>query len=49
MHCSFVDNFAEQELADLVREMEILKQFDPHPHVLQLYGACTQNGESFYV
>nr|CDS35072.2 basic fibroblast growth factor receptor 1 A [Hymenolepis microstoma] len=38
------DNFHEQELADLVREMEILKQFEPHPHVIQLYGACTQNG-----
>ncbi|KAM3187299.1 hypothetical protein ACTXT7_002601 [Hymenolepis weldensis] len=37
------NNFNEQELADLVREMEILKQFDPHPHVIQLYGACTQN------
>ncbi|KAM7536110.1 hypothetical protein Aperf_G00000100243 [Anoplocephala perfoliata] len=40
------DNFTEQELADLVREMEILKQFDPHPHVIQLYGACTQNAIS---
>ncbi|VDO00145.1 unnamed protein product [Rodentolepis nana] len=40
------DNFNEQELADLVREMEILKQFEPHPHVIQLYGACTQNGKS---
>ncbi|BHF73797.1 hypothetical protein SprV_0401688100 [Sparganum proliferum] len=37
------DNFTEQELADLVREMEILKQFDPHPHVVQLYGVCSQN------
>lgn len=43
---TLVDNFTEQELADLVREMEILKQFEPHPHVIQLYGACTQNGES---
>ncbi|VDD82785.1 unnamed protein product [Mesocestoides corti] len=33
-----------KELADLVREMEILKQFNPHPHVIQLYGVCTQNG-----
>lgn len=41
-----LDNFTEQELADLVREMEILKQFDPHPHVIQLYGACTQEGRS---
>ncbi|KAL7061072.1 hypothetical protein AAHC03_010187 [Spirometra sp. Aus1] len=24
--------------------MEILKQFDPHPHVVQLYGVCSQNG-----
>ncbi|KAH9284571.1 Fibroblast growth factor receptor 2 [Echinococcus granulosus] len=39
------NNFTEQELADLVREMEILKQFEPHPHVIQLYGACTQNGQ----
>ncbi|VDM16381.1 unnamed protein product [Hydatigera taeniaeformis] len=38
------NNFTEQELADLVREMEILKQFEPHPHVIQLYGVCTQNG-----
>uniref|UniRef100_A0A0X3PAB5 Fibroblast growth factor receptor 2 n=1 Tax=Schistocephalus solidus TaxID=70667 RepID=A0A0X3PAB5_SCHSO len=38
------DNFTEQDLADLVREMEILKQFDPHPHVVQLYGVCSQNG-----
>ncbi|VDL16623.1 unnamed protein product [Hymenolepis diminuta] len=43
------DNFNEQELADLVREMEILKQFDPHPHVIQLYGACTQNGAEFCI
>lgn len=44
-YSSIADNFTEQELADLVREMEILKQFDPHPHVIQLYGACTQNGK----
>ncbi|VDL98759.1 unnamed protein product [Schistocephalus solidus] len=44
MLMSDADNFTEQDLADLVREMEILKQFDPHPHVVQLYGVCSQNG-----
>ncbi|KAF6771910.1 hypothetical protein AHF37_09651 [Paragonimus kellicotti] len=37
-------NFIEQDLMDLVRETEMMKVFGQHPHLIKLYGACTQSG-----
>ncbi|KAF7257332.1 hypothetical protein EG68_05908 [Paragonimus skrjabini miyazakii] len=37
-------NFIEQDLIDLVRETEMMKVFGQHPHLIKLYGACTQSG-----
>ncbi|THD25818.1 Fibroblast growth factor receptor A2 [Fasciola hepatica] len=37
-------NFSDQELLDFMRETEIMKLLGSHPHLIRLYGACTQQG-----
>ncbi|KAF6770757.1 hypothetical protein AHF37_10382 [Paragonimus kellicotti] len=39
------DNFTENDVIDLMKEMDIMKQLHYHEHVIQLLAVCTQNGE----
>ncbi|VDP70566.1 unnamed protein product [Echinostoma caproni] len=38
------DNYTTEDLMDLIRELETMKLLNSHPHVIQLLGACTQQG-----
>jgi len=37
------DGASETELADLLREMEIMKSIGRHINIINLIGCCTQN------
>ena len=41
-----VDSTSETNKADLLGEMQILKQAGRHPNIVSLVGACTQEGKS---
>ncbi|KAF5404702.1 hypothetical protein PHET_01644 [Paragonimus heterotremus] len=38
------NDYTEQQLTDLIRELETMKLLNAHPHVIRLLGACTQGG-----
>uniref|UniRef100_A0A183AMM9 Non-specific protein-tyrosine kinase n=1 Tax=Echinostoma caproni TaxID=27848 RepID=A0A183AMM9_9TREM len=38
------DNFAENDVIDLLKEMDIMKQLQYNKHVIQLLAVCTQKG-----
>lgn len=39
------ENASPSELRDLLSEFNLLKQVN-HPHVIKLYGACSQDGKA---
>ncbi|CAD7666830.1 unnamed protein product [Nyctereutes procyonoides] len=42
------ENASPSELRDLLSELNLLKQVN-HPHVIKLYGACSQDGPLFLI
>ncbi|TPP57425.1 Basic fibroblast growth factor receptor 1 A [Fasciola gigantica] len=38
------DDYTQEQLMDLLRELETMRLLDSHPHLIQLLGACTQQG-----
>lgn len=45
-HLIFTDDATEKDLSDLVSEMEMMKMIGKHKNIINLLGACTQDGES---
>lgn len=43
--CCVSENASPSELRDLLSEFNLLKQVN-HPHVIKLYGACSQDGKA---
>lgn len=43
--CCVSENASQSELRDLHSEFNLLKQVN-HPHVIKLYGACSQDGKA---
>ena len=41
----YKEDASEREKLDLLSEMSVLKQLDPHSHVIRLYGCVTTEGE----
>jgi len=41
------EDATESELADLIKEMEIMKTIGQHTNLRGLIGCCTQNGKCF--
>uniref|UniRef100_A0A2K5R1Y2 Fibroblast growth factor receptor 2 n=1 Tax=Cebus imitator TaxID=2715852 RepID=A0A2K5R1Y2_CEBIM len=41
------DDATEKDLSDLVSEMEMMKMIGKHKNIINLLGACTQDGDSF--
>lgn len=39
------ENASHSELRDLLSEFTLLKQVN-HPHVIKMYGACSQDGKT---
>ncbi|XP_042192766.1 proto-oncogene tyrosine-protein kinase receptor Ret [Callorhinchus milii] len=42
------ENASQSELRDLLSEFNLLKQVS-HPHIIKLYGACTQDGPLYLI
>ncbi len=42
---SITENASHSELRDLLSEFTLLKQVN-HPHVIKMYGACSQDGKT---
>lgn len=42
---SVTENASHSELRDLLSEFTLLKQVN-HPHVIKMYGACSQDGKT---
>lgn len=42
-HCS-PDDATDKDLSDLVSEMEMMKMIGKHKNIINLLGACTQDG-----
>lgn len=40
-----IENASHSELRDLLSEFTLLKQVN-HPHVIKMYGACSQDGRT---
>lgn len=45
LRCLFLDDATEKDLSDLVSEMEMMKMIGKHKNIINLLGACTQDGE----
>jgi hypothetical protein len=43
------DDATDVEFADLVSELEVMKNIGPHKNIINLIGSCTQNGKCTYV
>ena len=39
------ENAPETDKRDLLSELEIMKQLEPHPHVIKLLGCVTESGK----
>ncbi|KAF6774967.1 hypothetical protein AHF37_03661 [Paragonimus kellicotti] len=39
------NDYTEEQLIDLIRELETMKLLNAHPHVIRLLGACTQGDD----
>lgn len=44
----FPDDATDKDLSDLVSEMEMMKMIGKHKNIINLLGACTQDGEPQY-
>lgn len=44
-HLLFLDDATEKDLSDLVSEMEMMKMIGKHKNIINLLGACTQDGK----
>lgn len=40
-----LDDATEKDLSDLVSEMEMMKMIGKHKNIINLLGACTQDGK----
>jgi len=40
----FPDDATDKDLSDLVSEMEMMKMIGKHKNIINLLGACTQDG-----
>lgn len=40
------DDATDKDLSDLVSEMEMMKMIGKHKNIINLLGACTQDGEA---
>ena len=40
------DDATDKDLSDLVSEMEMMKMIGKHKNIINLLGACTQDGRS---
>lgn len=40
------DGHSDDEMADLVSEMEVMKKIGKHKNIINLLGCCTQDGNS---
>lgn len=45
LYSSMTENASHSELRDLLSEFTLLKQVN-HPHVIKMYGACSQDGKT---
>lgn len=43
------ENFTSGDVADLMKEMEIMKQLRPNKHLIQLLAVCTQKGAPYLI
>ena len=41
-----VDNAPASDRKDLLSELELMKTFKPHPHVIKLLGCVTESGSA---
>lgn len=44
--CFLADDATDKDLSDLVSEMEMMKMIGKHKNIINLLGACTQDGEA---
>ena len=47
--CVTVEDATSSEMADLIKEMEIMKTIGHHTNLRGLLGCCTQSGKCFLV
>ncbi|XP_029305032.1 fibroblast growth factor receptor 2 isoform X2 [Cottoperca gobio] len=45
----FLDDATEKDLSDLVSEMEMMKMIGKHKNIINLLGACTQEGPLYVI
>ena len=45
---SLLADATENELADLLSEMDTMKDIGKHKNIINLIGACTQNGKQYW-
>lgn len=43
--CCGTADATEKDLSDLISEMEMMKMIGKHKNIINLLGACTQDGE----
>lgn len=43
---SVLDDATPKDVQDFHSELNIMKSFQPHAHVVKLYGYCVENGKS---
>lgn len=43
--CCRTADATEKDLSDLISEMEMMKMIGKHKNIINLLGACTQDGE----
>lgn len=45
INIAFIADATEKDLSDLISEMEMMKIIGKHKNIINLLGACTQDGE----
>lgn len=45
--CCHTADATEKDLSDLISEMEMMKMIGKHKNIINLLGACTQDGELY--
>ncbi|XP_056465868.1 fibroblast growth factor receptor 2-like [Gadus chalcogrammus] len=48
-HNAFLNDATEKDLSDLVSEMEMMKMIGKHKNIINLLGACTQEGALYVI
>lgn len=43
------ENAGERERLDLAQELKVMKNLEPHPHVVRLLGCCTEREPIFVI